>query len=444
MVNVSYFETNEINNTYVNLQTGQSLDLDRVKELKDNAMLKVNTHLWCEWDFDKNNELGLDIWKMTKGVAKKSYWMCVTCKSSYNMTVLNKHNGQGCPYCRGFKVNHTNSLASLNPKLALEWHTIKNGDLTPANVTCGKNKKVWWKCDKDDSHEWEAVINDRNTKGSGCPYCSGRKSWIGKTDIWTTNTQLASMLVNKEDGYKYKENSNKKVDWKCLGCGEIIKNKKISDICRRGLSCPKCSDNVSYPEKFIYNLLKKLNINFNFQLTNATFNWIGKEVRYDFYLYETDTIIEVHGKQHYDGGFSRCGGRTLEEEQNNDCYKKFLADTNNISHFIVIDARESKADYIKNSILNSELNELLDLSNIDWNEVVLQSEKSLVFIASELWNDGLTVYEIAEEMKLTNITVRNYLNRGIELNVCTNYNNEEARKRGCKYAWSKRKNHHRN
>jgi len=36
---ISYFETNEMNNTYVNLQTGQSLDLDKVSTLKDNAML---------------------------------------------------------------------------------------------------------------------------------------------------------------------------------------------------------------------------------------------------------------------------------------------------------------------------------------------------------------------------------------------------------------------
>jgi len=27
------------------------------------------------------------------------------------------------------------SLAELNPKLAKQWHTSKNGDLTPFNVT---------------------------------------------------------------------------------------------------------------------------------------------------------------------------------------------------------------------------------------------------------------------------------------------------------------------
>ncbi|MBQ4587207.1 MAG: zinc-ribbon domain-containing protein, partial [Clostridia bacterium] len=34
------------------------------------------------------------------------------------------------------------------------------------------HKKAWWKCDK--GHEWQARIASRN-KGSGCPYCSGRK-----------------------------------------------------------------------------------------------------------------------------------------------------------------------------------------------------------------------------------------------------------------------------
>jgi hypothetical protein len=37
------------------------------------------------------------------------------------------------------------------------------------NVTSSANKKVWWQCSI--GHEWEATVNNRSSKGSGCPYC---------------------------------------------------------------------------------------------------------------------------------------------------------------------------------------------------------------------------------------------------------------------------------
>ena len=44
------------------------------------------------------------------------------------------------------------SLAELNPNLAKQWHTSKNGDLTPSDFFAKSGIKVWWKCDKGDDH----------------------------------------------------------------------------------------------------------------------------------------------------------------------------------------------------------------------------------------------------------------------------------------------------
>ena len=65
-----------------------------------------------------------------------------------------------------------NSLLEIKPELAKEWHPTKNGMLTPAEVTIGSHKKVWWlgSC----GHEWEAQIKAR-CSGTRCPYCSGNK-----------------------------------------------------------------------------------------------------------------------------------------------------------------------------------------------------------------------------------------------------------------------------
>ena len=74
--------------------------------------------------------------------------------------------------------------------------------------------------------------------------------------------------------------------------------------------------------------------------------------------------METHGKQHYEDGFKGCGGRTLEEEQQNDKNKYELAIKNGIKqqNYIVIDCSKSDLEFIKNNIINSRLNELFNLN----------------------------------------------------------------------------------
>lgn len=72
------------------------------------------------------------------------------------------------------KLNDNYNLHILCPELSKEWHPTKNGSLTPKDVTPSSDKKVWWLCKKNKSHEWAAQITNRNN-GRGCPYCSKRR-----------------------------------------------------------------------------------------------------------------------------------------------------------------------------------------------------------------------------------------------------------------------------
>ena len=83
--------------------------------------------------------------------------------------------GRGCPFCSRNRVSVTNSLATTFPKIAAEWHTGKNGDLTPDAVSYGSMKTVWWKGPKGDDHQWRSVIANR-TAGNGCPFCGGDRA----------------------------------------------------------------------------------------------------------------------------------------------------------------------------------------------------------------------------------------------------------------------------
>lgn len=387
----------------INIQNSQTLDWDRVETLKDNAMLKVKPELWAEWDFEKNDGLGFDVWGLTYGSRKKVWWLCPKCKSSYDMLVKERTTDkQNCPYCVGSRVNHTNSLASLNPTLAKEWHPTKNKK-TPHEVTAGSSKKAWWlgECD----HEWEAAIKSRNL-GRLCPFCYGVETLVGFNDMWTTDPEQAKLLLHSEDGYKYRKSSNVRVDWKCF-CGFIIRDKSINKIADRGLSCPKCKDGVSYPEKIMINLLNSLGVFFVYQ---KTFEWSNSK-RYDFYITSLKIIIETHGKQHYEE-YDRGERRTLEEEQANDKYKHEMAIANGIEpeNYIVIDCRRSNLNWIKNSILNSRLAELFDLSGVDWKEIHKQSITSIVRSVCKDWNDGEHRLEVlARKYSLHTETIRRYL-----------------------------------
>ena len=101
-------------------------------------------------------------------------------------------------YSRYIKRRKENSLAVTHPALAAQWHPVKNGSLTPENVTSGSNKKVWWKFPYDDlktgkhfDFEWESRI-DQRANGADCPYLSGHKVWKGFNDLVTTHPELAA------------------------------------------------------------------------------------------------------------------------------------------------------------------------------------------------------------------------------------------------------------
>jgi Probable Zinc-ribbon domain len=66
------------------------------------------------------------------------------------------------------------SLADTHPHIAKEWHSEKNGDLTPLMVSKGCNKIVYWTCEED--HVWSARIASRQK--SGCPHCKGCKGLL--------------------------------------------------------------------------------------------------------------------------------------------------------------------------------------------------------------------------------------------------------------------------
>ena len=99
----------------------------------------VNPGLAAQWHPVKNGDLKPE--DVTPGSTKKVWWLCAK-GHEWQSIVYDRTDGNGCPYCSGKNVNKDNCLKTRNPSLALQWHPVKNGDLTPEDVTPGSHKKV--------------------------------------------------------------------------------------------------------------------------------------------------------------------------------------------------------------------------------------------------------------------------------------------------------------
>ena len=216
----------------------------------------------------------------------------------------------------------------------------------------------------------------------------------------------------------------------CPYCGE----KKLKECSRLDINnypC-KCGDSISYPEKFMMNILTQLNIDYIYQLNKSLKKWC-KDFKYDFYfkLDNKEYIIETHGKQHYQD--KTTFKKTLKETQQNDVNKYELAISNGIKpeNYIVIDFKYSTLEWGKEHILNSRLNEIFNLNSIDWLQCEEYALKNIVKEVCDYWHEH---YEINKEninfndlekvFKLSSVTLRNYVKKGTRLNWC-NYNKQE-------------------
>ena len=135
------------------------------------SLAEANPELAKQWHPTKNGELTPR--DVISGSKKKVWWKCDKADDhEWEASLEARLRGDGCPICRGLKVVLSNCLATVQPKLVKEWHPTKNGELTPFEFVEYSNKKVWWKCDKADDHEWEAIIAYRSGRGDSCPYCT--------------------------------------------------------------------------------------------------------------------------------------------------------------------------------------------------------------------------------------------------------------------------------
>lgn len=232
---------------------------------------------------------------------------------------------------------------------------------------------------------------------------------------------LIEFLLEKSDANKYYIGSAFKVDWVCPNCRAIIKSKSINKVVMRGVPCPVCRDGISKPEKIIASALRQIGLKYECQ---KTFKWSGNK-RYDFYLSEYNSIIEVHGTQHYGYGFQGISGVSYEKQMKTDKEKYILALNNGVENYIIINASNTSAEYIIPQ-LTEHLKRIGINAEVSVETCEIDSLKSNVVEAAKLWNDGLWTGRISETLGISNHTVIDYLKTATTIGMC-DYSPKKAR-----------------
>jgi len=229
--------TNESYDMDINVKRDRAKIYDLYLETEEReSLFVINPELSKQWHPVKN--LGIKPYMLKPNSGKKVWWICKK-GHEWEASISNRAKGRKCPFCAGKRVCDDNSLQTLNPELAKQWHPDKNGDLTPNEVTMGYSKKVWWQCEK--GHEWDASVASRTTNSSNCPFCAGQRV-CSDNSLQTLNSELAKQWhPTKNDSLTPNDvtaGSNKKVWWKCKEGHEWEATVKSRN---HGRGCPFCS-----------------------------------------------------------------------------------------------------------------------------------------------------------------------------------------------------------
>lgn len=223
-------------------------------EKKEKKYIIENSALMAEWDWEKNNELGLNPNVLTEGSGKQASWIC-SLGHRWFATPLSRTcaNGTGCPYCSGHRLLvGFNDLQTIAPEVMLDWDFNANRalDLDPYNIKACSSKKAWWVCHLC-GYKWQTTIEARAIRHRGCIKCNHKQGIANQSKKHIeTNGSLLSVFPEIASEWHptlngsitsgdVSPNSNKYAWWICKN-GHTWKS-KINHRAN-GSGCPYCAN----------------------------------------------------------------------------------------------------------------------------------------------------------------------------------------------------------
>ena len=243
----------------INIEKDKNEILNYLSKI-DNSLADMRPDIASKWNYEKNANLTPNMFSV--GSNEVVWWKCPDCGKEWKTSINSMTSSRyGCSTCGSIKrgkeftklrVMQRGSLAEKMPELAKERHPTKNGDLTPNDITVGRFKPVWWKCQKC-GYEWQSSPNNRK-KGIGCPCCAGRVPKSGMNDLKTKYPGIAKEW-NYEKNYplqpeEFLPGSGKTVWWKCSICGKSWQARVVTRVKKfKQPGCRSCRAKIKYSKE---------------------------------------------------------------------------------------------------------------------------------------------------------------------------------------------------
>ena len=145
------------------------------------------------------------------------------------------------------KQPNDQSLLKAFPEIAAEWAYDFNDGSSPADFLPKSRRRVHWRCSM--GHVWPAIIAQRTSKGTGCPFCSG-KLCLPERSIAALHPEITSMWDHDKNAISPETvapTSGRRVSWRCER-GHLWDN-TVQATVKSGGYCGKCNSlEIQYPE----------------------------------------------------------------------------------------------------------------------------------------------------------------------------------------------------
>lgn len=260
------------------------------------------------WDWEKNNQLGINPYCIKSQSNKKVYIKCTETDyhGSYSIMVSNFHKGRRCSFCNKNKVHPKDSFAQWGINTFgedfLEKYWSSKNTINPWEIKPQSDKKVWIYCQKHEYHndnDGYEISCDNFHKGKRCGYCHNFKLhpldsfgslYPEKAKYWSPN--------NDKSPYEIFSHTKNIYKFICEKCGdEFERSLESLNSYDSGVICKQCG--ASKLEQQTKLKLDKYNIKYEREKSFNNLTGVGGQfLRFDFYLPDYNLLIECQGIQH--------------------------------------------------------------------------------------------------------------------------------------------------
>ena len=305
--------------------------------------------LAADWDYKHAGNKGLTPCDIPPNSAKKYWFICreEKCKNSYDQPIKKKtQRNDGCSYCKGTKVNHTNCLSTTHPELAKEYDP--DNEIPVDQITAKSGEIVGWICDKhDEPFKFQASPSRRTDflRPSGCRKCNfaGHAQEEGGHEFFVEQARKVHGLEN----YSYPERYINNVTPINIHCHSIVPNSnpprehglflQTPESHKNGSGCTKCAEERygSRLEKEVKHYLNEMEITYGVDQTLPGLKYISSlfvDILIDIpEKFPRKIVIEVDGRQHFQSISTWGGDQDFELRKTRDKVKDLYCTQNNIT-----------------------------------------------------------------------------------------------------------------